>query len=846
MQFNILCLSLSIFIFFSYQNKALAQHNVSLTASEKNLYQLTKRVSPLDTVTFFLAERSKYLVSDAAGKEYEKGTRKGIIQFIVTGNCGVHRIAITNNKNKTVEFNFIVEASTNITGNHKYEDMFNVFKSNMMSDTGSVTWNGKRYRYFVPWVLDHFHTMKGLKYFQTYGGDFVDLMRQAQRSDGMIYSFVEHMPIDYFRTRDSKSGYTKKVGDKYFVRQPTENHPEYIFVNTIYEWWKASGDNIWMKNQLNAAIAALNYSITDSSRWSNRFKLLKRVYTIDSWDFQVDDEYTPDIGLTNTMIIDTKKSKFGIFFGDNTGYIDACVQLAEMLEHSNRATEAQSFRIRAGEIRKNLDNLSWNGNFYTHFIEEDSTVKRNLGVDERSQLAQSNAYSINRQIDSAKKRAIIETYYKLKNTLPAGSPGEWYSIYPPFERGFEIHGSKWQYMNGGVGGHVAAELSRGALANGYESYGLNILDRLYALGKRYGDRIYFSYTGAIPISEAKPTFKTIDLTAVGTMDLLDEGSKQAIPWMKNYRNGDDLRNMPTGNQSFNNIPFLITDPSKNDRKSAVAVSRQPDFPSSIEIPVNQKAGALYLLHTSSKPTSENISGAIEINFEDGSTQLQYIIMNKHLAYWWFPKLENTHAGIAWYGENNKSKGIGISWCALSNQFPSKQIRSLTLRSAEDQTIYTVLGLTLSDIPHQVPVNPVSFGGPDNWAAATAMASLIEGVAGAKDLTSNSEKNIIQVTPRWTLTDTDSINVCVTHPSSGNYIAYKYHRNRAKNIVRYHITSNNPLIELSIPLSNIHQVKLVTMQGRPINYTIEQANNLRYIRFFVQTNEQQAVEMHYTD
>jgi hypothetical protein len=115
--------------------------------------------------------------------------------------------------------------------------------------------------------------------------------------------------------------------------------------------------------------------------------------------------------------------------------------------------------------------MAWNGKFYTHFIDEDPTVKRNLGVDEKSQIAQSNAYSLNRDIRPDQQKAIIETYLNLKNNLPVGSPGEWYAIYPPFQRGFGSHGEIWQYMNGGVGGHVAGELALGAYHAGYEQYG---------------------------------------------------------------------------------------------------------------------------------------------------------------------------------------------------------------------------------------------------------------------------------------------------------------------------------------------------------------------------------------
>jgi hypothetical protein len=37
----------------------------------------------------------------------------------------------------------------------------------------------------------------------------------------------------------------------------------------------------------------------------------------------------------------------------------------------------------------------------------------------------------------------------------------------------------------------------------------------------------------------------------------------------------------------------------------------------------------------------------------------------------------------------------------------------------------VLAITLSDQKHYVAANPVSFGGPDDWAAATNMDAMVE-------------------------------------------------------------------------------------------------------------------------
>ena len=136
------------------------------------------------------------------------------------------------------------------------------------------------------------------------------------------------------------------------------------------------------------------------------------------------------------MVVVPGKTKYGIFFGDNTGYFEACNQLAEMFDFAGLNEKAKEYRIRGKEILDRLIALSWNGKYFTHFIEEDPYVKRKLGVDEKSQIAQGNMYSLNRGLPHDMNVAIIKTYLDLRTKLPVGSPGEWYAIYPPFEKGF--------------------------------------------------------------------------------------------------------------------------------------------------------------------------------------------------------------------------------------------------------------------------------------------------------------------------------------------------------------------------------------------------------------------------
>jgi hypothetical protein len=804
---------------------------------------------PLDELLLVGVKGKQVQVSDGAGENYFVSGVRDIIPFTVGGTLGTHSVSVISaGGRKTVLFRFRVNAATGIDDGGYYKKMFDLFYKGM--DAGNETgikWNGKYYRYFEPWVLDHCQNMMGLKYFLPYGSEFVDLMRQTQRKDGMIYSFVQTAPnADYFFTRDKLSGYTQQIGDRVFTRQPTENHPEYLFVNTVYQCWQATADDAWMENNLVAASRALDYTLHDPARWSNRFGLLKRVYTIDSWDFAVEDEYTPDLGITNSMMIDPVKSKFGIFFGDNTGYIAACYQLAEMLEHAGRRADASVYRLRGDTLKERLDALSWNGKYFTHFVEEDSMVVRHLGVDEKSQIAQSNAYSLNRDISSSQSKAIIETYLELKNRLPMGSPGEWYAIYPPFPKGFNKHDTAWQYMNGGVGGHVAGELARGAYANGYENYGTDILNRLYELGKKYDNKIYFSYTGSIPPAPGPPVIEPLDLTAFANMDSWTNGDAQSQKWMNSNREGDDFRALPTGDQTFSNIRFHVIDPGKNNRKAVVAVSRANGLPSSVEIPVGRSAGAIYLLHTSSKPASENICGVVIFKYPDGSSRTNYIINGKQLTYWWFSELRTEYSGIAWYGKDKASEGIGLSWCVINNPEPQKQIASIVIEAAAGNGIYTVFAISLADRKYELPVSPVSFGGPDNWAAATAMAAMVEGLAGVKNTAHTRAYSFPAVSPRWSTTNSDSVNVCIRYAASGGYVAYRFIHLRDKKEIQILATGNGKKMHFGVLLpERIEQVISVSTGSRDIPFSIRKPAHSAYVDFDIRNTDPKNIIIKYS-
>jgi hypothetical protein len=674
--------------------------------------------------------------------------------------------------------------------------------------------------------------MKGMQYFSPYSRDLVDLFKENQKPDGMIWSFVQPNKGDYhyYETAYSYLGYFNRDDGAWFVRQPNENHVEYNYVNMIYQHWKASGDDPWMKGNLDCASRALDYCVTDTLHWSKRFQLLKRPYCIDSWDFQVDDQYTPPAPLSPTMVVVPGKTKYGIFFGDNTGYFEACNQLAEMLEYAGYPDRSLRYSSRGKEILERLIALSWNGRFFTHFIDEDPTVKRDLGVDEKSQIAQGNMYSVNRGLNHDMNVSIIKTYLDLRTKLPVGSPGEWYSIYPPFEKGFTQHDAKWQYMNGGMAGHAMGELARGAFENGYETYASGVLETMLNLGKKYGNRIWFAYTGSIPPPPAEPVYKRINISGKANMDIWDKGRKGVFTWMDAGRSsGNDMRGLPVGEQRFHNIPFRVIDPEKNNRRAAVAVSTKPGFPAQVEIPVNDSASSVYLLHSSSDNIPGTVAGAMRFVYNDGTVASQYLFKGKEVTNWWFSSLENDHAGVAWFGPNPKSTKVGVCWAAIDNPYPKRKISKLIFDAPLEGGIYALLGITLADQKHYVKPKAESFGGPDNWAAANGMAALVEGLAGVKNEGLAYDK--VKLSPRWTSSGTDSVNVTIQLAASKGYVAYRFKHNGAKKEIQILVTGSGKEINNHVLLpQNCNGVDSISADGEPVTFTVSQVESSLYADF----------------
>ena len=128
--------------------------------------------------------------------------------------------------------------------------------------------------------------------------------------------------------------------------------------------------------------------------------------------------------------------------------------------------------------------------------------------------------------------------------------------------------------------------------------------------------------------------------------------------------------------------------------------------------------------------------------------------------------------------------------------------------SQNDNIYAVLAITLSNQKHYVPVNPVSFGGPDDWASATNMAAMIEGLAGVKDAPHSEAFNEPIIAPRWATTTSDSVNATVRYAASKGYASYKFINDEKNHIIKIIATTGGDKMLFHVLLPANTKVKSV--------------------------------------
>ncbi|MDX2284544.1 MAG: hypothetical protein NW241_10290 [Bacteroidia bacterium] len=781
--------------------------------------------APLERLRVEGASRGRITLLDGQGRAYAETEARPVLELQIGGALGRQELRWQDAKGRLLgSASFHAAAQTRIQDRSgRFGSLLDLLHWTMIgqpparqrgddypeTDAHTVRIGGKLYSYFVCWLRDHVHSLKGMKYFAPELRSGIDLYADFQREDGMIWDniYLRNREKNWWDKRFSYGGFIREIENGLYElkRIPVEADVEYLFVEGLYATWKATGDSPWMHSKLDHAVRALNYCMQDPYRWSERRQLIKRGFTIDTWDFQSDLD-TP-FSNGDIMTVHLGQTRFGIMHGDNTGYAMACGYLAEMLEHAGRGEEAAAFRARGAEIRQRLDALAWNGRFFTHHVPEDPEIQRDLGVDQQTQISMSNAYGLNRGLSHAQCAAIIRHYQQLRDTMPEGAPGEWYTIYPPFPTGFNGPAPMWEYMNAGVTPIVAGELAHGAFEHGFEAYGADILLRLRGLAQETDGYLYCTYRGRRAEAPAR-TFNPLDISSfANAVYPSPDAESGGRPWHETCAAGPIL-----------GIPFRAEDP-RSQPFTALGLRGLAE----VRIPAQGLAGSVYLLHTYQGPYAGDLTWA----YADGSQETVHLT-GAHYGHWWNGPAQPAYGEQAacrdgWRSDNHRYEALYI--CGLDNPHPERPLAALILKGSQGRNTWHLAALTLCDAPVWFDPGKLSYGIPNAWGAAAVVYALLEGLAGVQDLGTAMDR--ILLAPRWAAAAEEQAEAVVKYEASGGYAACRYERTASE--IRLDCTSSASTVELHLLLPPDAAEPAALYDGSlSLPFTLETIGSSRYL------------------
>lgn len=378
------------------------------------------------------------------------------------------------------------------TSDPKLGLFLHALRSNIYGERRLVFIDGKVLMCDLNWIRDHVHIMKAMRHWEYDLHSFLNFIIDTQREDGQFYELIKQYD-DYHWKMVNEDCYVMYPEDNLaLVRLELEADIEYLVVEGAMYLYRTTGDDEWLKKVLPALEKGIDYITSDKKRWDKEHGLVKRLFTIDTWDFT----YSSD-SQNNRRIADD--AKMSIMHGDNSGVYQAMIQLAWLNRRLNREQKAAEWEKRAEELKKNMFRYLWNGNFFMHQLH-----LNHEGLDrlENERLSLSNTYDMNRGVtDVAQSRRIIEEYMKRKETTKHFA--EWFTIDPAYNS--FCGRTAGSYVNGAISPFTAGELAKAAFNNGYEKYGWDIITRLMKLVERDGTTYFLYDVDSKPQPEGGPS-----------------------------------------------------------------------------------------------------------------------------------------------------------------------------------------------------------------------------------------------------------------------------------------------------------------------------------------------------
>ena len=366
------------------------------------------------------------------------------------------------------------------TGDPTWGDFLHLLRNTINGERSLVFVDGRKMMVNKNWIRDHVHVLKAMRHWEYDYAGYVDFTLRHQRADGCILELVKQADDHHWRYAAPESRKFFPDDNLAMCRLDIEADVEYLLVEGATYCYRISGDDAWLARALPRLEKAIDYMTSDPKRWDAAHGLVKRGYTIDTWDFT----YEPASVTNRTLTAATPQA---IMHGDNSGVYQAMAQLAWLNGRLGRTAKAAAWRARADALKAAMYKHLWNGRFFFHQLPLNVPP---VDAHERERLSLSAAYDMNRGLmPVADCRKTIEEFRRRRQTTECFA--EWFTVDPPYDFTFARH-PRGDYVNGGVCLFTAGELAKAALENGYEAYGWDILVRVKEMAARDGT-LYFLY-----------------------------------------------------------------------------------------------------------------------------------------------------------------------------------------------------------------------------------------------------------------------------------------------------------------------------------------------------------------
>lgn len=357
------------------------------------------------------------------------------------------------------------------------------------------------------WIRDHVHMMKAFRHWEYDLRSFLEYIIDTQTEEGFYFELIKQLDDRHWSYVNEDCRRLFPEDHLSLVRLELEADVEYLVVEGVWQYYRATGDLEWVGSVLPSLEKAIDYMTSSPKRWNKDYGLVMRPFTIDTWDF------TGDPGTATDRRIH-EDEPMSIMHGDNSGVYAAMRILSFFNRKLGKEEGAAAWERRAEELRERMLQHLWNGKFFMHQLHIGHGGKDDR---ERERLSLSNGYDINRGVtDLMQSRAIIEEYIARRKTTKAFA--EWFSIDPPYP---VFNGYRpGEYVNGAISPFTAAELALASFRNGYEEYGWDILSRMMTITEKEG-RVNFLY--APYDKEGQNATGPSGWGAAGLLHAVDEG-----------------------------------------------------------------------------------------------------------------------------------------------------------------------------------------------------------------------------------------------------------------------------------------------------------------------------------